>query len=152
MGWTWALTYREPVIGIDVHASIQREVGEIIRSYIKEKRPSVSEIRFLKLYTETITATQVRAVFKYSFVDSMSEDEDTEQVFEGQAILNKDPKSTEDEGVWTLDEVSADNKSVVFKKGIEIRPGSGEDSPEFKHQQTPEPRPAGPSSSEEEHG
>lgn len=126
---SWRLTNREPAIGIDVHASLQREVSDIIRSYIKEKRPSVSEVRFHTLYTETLSPTKVRAVFKYSFSDELTDQEQSEQVFEGQAVLNKDSsKTTDNETVWSMDEMQTDNKSIVFKHGLEIKPGGGADA------------------------
>ena len=120
--WSWHLTYSEADVRFDVHASLQNEVQSIIKDYISKNRPSSADIRFHKVWTETLNPNKVKVVFQYTFADVLGTEEDTEQTFDGYAILNRMPAANgSKEENWSLDEVSADNTSVIFKKGSEIK-------------------------------
>jgi hypothetical protein len=120
--WTWHLTYSEPAVRFDTHASLQTEVQSIIMDYVNKHRPQATEIQFRKVWTETLNPNKVKVTFEYAFNDVVEESETTEQVFQGFAILNRVPAegSTSEEETWSLDEVSADNTSIIFKKGAEV--------------------------------
>lgn len=126
---SWAITNAEPEVSISVHASLQQEVEDIIRNYIQQHRPAAANIQFYQLFTETLSPTKVRAIFKYSFDDSGAEAESTHQMFEGSAILNKEPQKEGEKSVWSLDEVNAQNTSIEYKKGAEVHPGGSEEPP-----------------------
>jgi hypothetical protein len=118
--WTWHLTYSEPAIRFDTHASLQTEVQTIITEYVNKHRPQATEIQFRKMWTEALNPNKVKVTFEYSFADVVGSDEATEQVFQGSAILNRIASENSEEETWSLDEVSADNTSIIFKKGAEV--------------------------------
>jgi hypothetical protein len=132
--WTWRLSQSEAEVSLNVHASLQREVEDIIRNYIQQHRPGATNVEFYELFTETINPSKVKAHFKYSFDDTVNSKDATHQMFEGTAVLNKEAKSQDDKSTWSLDEVNATNTSIDYKKGSEVQlgqsPGTTEEDPD----------------------
>lgn len=119
--WSWHLVYSDSPVRFDTHASLQNEVQNIISDYVNKNRPSATNIQFRKVWTETLNSNRVKVVFEYVFTDAVDASESTEQQFQGFAILNRVPSnSPEEDESWSLDEVSADTTSIIFKKGSEI--------------------------------
>lgn len=118
--WTWSLLTSKNAIGIDVHAGIQSKLALLIEDTIKAKRPNSSDFQLNQIYTEKLDDNKIKAYFSYKFSDSLEDQEKTEQMISGQAILDRtlseDPKIQK----WVISSVKTDSNNVEFKEGIVI--------------------------------
>ncbi|MES2802195.1 MAG: hypothetical protein V4654_06855 [Bdellovibrionota bacterium] len=114
--WTWCLFNSPSQMGTDIHAGIQSKLTILIEDSIKAKRPSMTNFRLNKMYTEKINDTKVKAHFSYQFDDSDA----TTQSISGDAILTK--ALSEDPAVqkWVLQSVKTGSDLVEFKDGLTI--------------------------------
>ena len=117
---TWHLTYSESSTPFVVHASLQAEVERLISEFVIKQRPNATDIRFLRIWTETINPQKVKVSFEYAFVDPMPDGEATEQRLQGSAILNRMEKTADAPDQWSLGEVAADTQTLIFRKGVEV--------------------------------
>lgn len=123
LAWSWSMFYENQGLDFKTHALIQIELEEIIRKAIEEGRPEAENLRFHKLWTEDVSANQIRAHFKYSFIDSVSDNERIEQTIQGTGILSRLPEDSQDNPSWSL-EVNVDGDEMAFQKGLVVTPDS----------------------------
>lgn len=123
--WTWCLFNSPSQMGTDVHAGIQSKLTILIEETIKAKRPSMTNFRLNKMYTEKMDDNKVKAHFSYQFDDADA----TTQTISGDAVLSK--ALSEDPSVqkWVLQSVKTGSDIVEFQDGLTIS-SDGTDSPE----------------------
>lgn len=135
--WTWCLFNSPSQMGTDVHAGIQSKLTILIEETIKAKRPSMTNFRLNKMYTEKMDDNKVKAHFSYQFDEA-----DATQTISGDAVLAK--ALSEDPAVqkWVLQSVNTGGDVVEFKDGLTIS-SDGTDSVETPSEEpTAEPTPA----------
>ena len=108
----------------NIHADIQNDIKRLIVDYVEENLPSASNIKFHKVWTQKINKNKIKALFKYSFDDSNQNTRSTRVAIDGFAHLNKQAnESTEDNEVWSFEDLQITNNSIEYKDGIKIKAG-----------------------------
>lgn len=131
--WTWFLFNSPAQMGTDVHAGIQSKLTILIEDTVKAKRPTMTNFRLLKMYTEKMDDNKVKAHFSYQYDDVLPNaeaqaiQETATQKISGEAILTKALSEDPDTQKWVLQSVKADNQNVEFKEGLSIT-SDGKDS------------------------
>lgn len=132
--WTWNVIHSSPAIGFETHSGIQEKLADLIKQTVMTKKPNAKNFKITRLWTESLSENKVRAVFAYSFADTMEAD-NTEQTVEGEAVLFREPEDESGQDRWTLQSVHTTNDIVTFSEGLVVTP----DAPE-----TPAAAPAQP--------
>lgn len=112
-------------MGVDIHAGIQSKLTLLIEESVKTKRPSMTNFRLNKMFTEKVDDNKVKAYFSYQFDDSTVADEDQKidqatQNISGEAVLVKGLSEDPNVQKWILQSVNTGNESLEFKEGITI--------------------------------
>ena len=122
--WTWKVVHRESNLGFETHAGIQAQLEQIIQAAVMAKRPSATDFKMQKLWTEPMASNKVKAHFSYSFQESDSLQSPVEQTIEGEAVLYREApqaSTSNDDGSitdrWILQSVKTTRDSVVFSEG-----------------------------------
>ena len=118
--WTWSLLTTKSTIGIDIHAGIQSKLAILIQDAIKAKRPNSTNFELNKIYTEKIDDNRIKAYFTYKFVDTLEDQEKSEQTISGQAILNRSLSEDPNVQKWVIQSVKTDSNAIEFKEGLVI--------------------------------
>ena len=118
--WTWSLLTTKSTIGIDIHAGIQSKLAILIQDAIKAKRPNSTNFELNKIYTEKIDDNKIKAYFTYKFVDTLEDQEKSEQTISGQAILNRSLSEDPNVQKWVIQSVKTDSNAIEFKEGLVI--------------------------------
>ena len=127
--WTWSLLTSKSTIGIDVHAGIQSKLAILIQDSIKAKRPNSSNFELNKIYTEKLDDNKIKAYFTYKFIDTLEDQEKSEQIISGQAILNRSLSEDPSVQKWVIQSVKTDSSAIEFKEGLVISPDGNETPP-----------------------
>ena len=116
MGWTWSLAQAERDFGLAESREMEGQIQDIITDYVKSKRPDVSNLRFLQLFTEVVQPNHEMRVHVRYVIEEPTQDKDTaEQMFQGVVILkSEDGKSW----AWAGQDVRA--PIVEFKNGVKV--------------------------------
>jgi hypothetical protein len=86
---SWTAVYSKKPVAESVHVGIQNDLKNIITEYVQKNLPSAKNLRFEKMWTETIKPNRVRANFVYSFEEPGENGEPAVVEINGAAILNK---------------------------------------------------------------
>lgn len=113
--WTWCLFNSPSQMGTDIHAGIQSKLTILIEDTVKAKRPSMTNFRLNKMYTERMDDSKVKANFSYQF-----DEDNATQTISGEAVLTK--ALSEDPAVqkWVLQTVKTGGDVVEFKDSLTI--------------------------------
>jgi hypothetical protein len=122
---TWMMVHAQRPISESVHAGIQSDLKRVISEYVQKNLPQSKNLRFEKFWTETVSKTQVKAYFAYTFEDSTEEGQPAEVEIEGSAVLNK-VEETADSSTWSFDELKILDNQVNFTEPIQITANRGE--------------------------
>jgi len=133
--WTWCLFNSPAQMGTDVHAGIQSKLTILIEETIKAKRPSMTNFRLNKMYTEKVDDSKVKAHFSYQF----DEADQTTQTISGEAVLTKALSEDANVQKWVLQSVNTGGDVVEFKDGLTI---SSDGQTDTSAETTTEPTPA----------
>lgn len=125
LSYTWSLSHHKMQVTESVHVGIQEDLKNIIQNYIQDNMEGASDIRFERMWSETINATKVKAHFIYSFMDEAN----NRLEIDGHALLNKISESAE-EVKFSFDELFIENQSIVFNEPMNITAGSSEEEDE----------------------
>lgn len=124
--WTWYLFNSPTQMGTDIHAGIQSKLTLLIEDSVKAKRPSMSNFRLNKMFTELLDNNKVKAHFSYQFDDTLPKDDEnptedvTTQNISGEAILIKGLSEDPNVQKWILQSVTTDSQALDFKEGTTI--------------------------------
>lgn len=118
--WSW-MQFRKPdQMGTEVHAAVQSRLQILIEDTIKNKRPNIQNLRFLKMYSEKIDDNKIKAYFSYEFEDPS---ESTKQRFTGDAILSRGLSEDPNIKKWILQKVKTGQETIEFTEGLSISSG-----------------------------
>lgn len=122
--WTWKIVHRETNLGFETHAGIQAQLEQMIQAAVMAKKPTASDFKMEKLWTEPMTANKVKAHFSYSFKDNETPPNTVEQNIQGEAVLYREAPqmttSAEDAGKadrWVLQSIKTTSDSIIFSEG-----------------------------------
>lgn len=118
---SWCLSRQTQPVAESVHVGIQGDLKNIIQNYIQDNVENASDIRFVRMWSETLNDSRVKAHFVYSFADATN----TRLEIDGHAILNKLSES-DDEVKFSFDELFIQNQSITFDEPMSITAGGGE--------------------------
>ncbi|HAG91401.1 MAG TPA: hypothetical protein DCL41_05990 [Bdellovibrionales bacterium] len=121
MSYTWSLSRIQMPVTQSVHMGIQEDLKNIIQNYIENNMEGTRGLRFERMWTETLSETQVKAQFIYSFLD----DQNTRIEIDGYATLNKISED-DDEVKFSFDQLVVQNQAITFDKPMKITAGGGE--------------------------
>ncbi len=124
--WTWNLFNSRSEMGIEVHAGIQSKLTLLIEDTLKNKKPTLSDFKLIKMYTTKIDDQKVSAHFAYEYSEALAADtasataEVITQNVSGEAILIRGLSEDKTVQKWVLQSVRTDAQTVDFKDGLVI--------------------------------
>ena len=132
---TWFFFQKKNVFPEGTHIAIQEEFQNIVRNKLLEKNPSVYNIQFHHLWTETTNdSSQIRAVFSYSFNDPSGGDEDgqVDVKVEGSALINRKSSASAqgEQERWVIGSFKVDKTEMNFNDEVLVLSPSEEGSAE----------------------
>lgn len=123
--WSWTVVHSVSNTGFETHAGIQDKLTVLIENLIQSKKPNVTNVIVQKMITESLGQDKVKAHFTYSFQEQQEGGEISEQVIQGEAVLQREPSENLTEDKWVLQSVKTTNDSISFVEGTVIGPDSG---------------------------
>lgn len=118
--WTWTLMTSKNTIGVEVHAGIQSKLAILIQDSIKAKRPNSSHFQLNQIYTEKMDDNKIKAHFSYKFTDMLEDQEKTEQIISGEALLSRSLSEDPLIQKWVIQSVKTNANALEFKEGTVI--------------------------------
>ncbi|HMN69231.1 MAG TPA: hypothetical protein PKC28_11880 [Bdellovibrionales bacterium] len=122
---SWSLIHAKKKVSESVHVGIQSDLKNIITEYVGQNLPAAKNLRFEKMWTETLSKDKVRANFVYSFEDNAENGEPAIVEISGSAMLKK-IEETPEMSTWNFDELRILDNKVNFTEAIHITAGAGE--------------------------
>jgi hypothetical protein len=116
---SWALVHSKKMVAESVHIGIQNDLRNIITEYVQKNLPQSKNLRFEKMWTETVKKDKVAAYFVYSFEDNSQGSEPATVQVNGRAILNK-VNETPQMATWSFDELKILDNEVNFSEPLQI--------------------------------
>jgi hypothetical protein len=107
------------MVAESVHIGIQNDLRNIITEYVQKNLPQSKNLRFEKMWTETLKKDKVAAYFVYSFEDNSQGSEPATVQVNGRAILNK-VNETPQMATWSFDELKILDNEVNFSEPLQI--------------------------------
>lgn len=134
---TWYIANAESNYNVEDNARAETNFAKMIVESVKAKRPKVTDVHFLQLYTEVIEENKMmRAYFKYEIEEPTASGDVSTQLITGVAQLN-----SQDNGEsWVVKTPDSISNEINFKNGAKIMRGqdSGSTMDEKQTIQTPE--------------
>ena len=125
--WTWKVVHQDSNLGFETHAGIQSQLEQLISAAVTAKKPTATEFKMQKLWTEPMAANKVKAHFAYSFKETETLNQPIEQIIEGEAVLYREApqaaNDVEDTGPldrWVLQSIKTTTDSVIFSEGADL--------------------------------
>lgn len=127
---SWYVAHRTLPVAETVHQGIQEDLRVIIADYIKKNVEGAEDVRFERMWTETLSDKKVKAQFLYSFIEPQSAETQAEEgvagkarvEIDGYAILNKTSDSAE-KVEFSFDELHILNNAITFDEPLKITAG-----------------------------
>ncbi len=131
MSITWYVSNAESNYNIEDNARAESNFAKMIVDGIKQRRPNVTDVHFLQLYTEVVEENKIMvAHFKYEIEEPTSSGDVATQTITGIAHL----KSQDNGETWLVDTPNSVSDEINFLKGAQITRG---ENPVDKEQKTP---------------
>ncbi|NCN41127.1 hypothetical protein GW916_07730 [bacterium] len=121
LSYTWSLSRIQMPVTQSVHVGIQDDLKNIIQNYVENNLEGAKDVRFERMWTETVSKTQVKAQFIYSFMD----EQNTRIEIDGYATLNKISED-DTEVKFSFDQLMIQNQSITFDEPMKITAGAGD--------------------------
>ncbi len=143
--WTWFLIHSEPAVSFETHFGIQEKMGVVISEAIAKKKPTASEIKIERIWTEVIGDSKIKAHFIYSFKDNSDAGAVTSQI-QGEGILERQPVDETGADRWSLSHVQTTNDVIQFEDPSVITntPNTTDTNPAESTATSPETHPESP--------
>ena len=139
---SWVMVHAKKPVSESVHIGIQNDLRNIITEYVQKNLPESKNLKFEKMWTETLQKDRVKANFVYTFEDSSQAGEPALVQIHGSALLNK-VEETPEMVTWSFDQLQILDNKVQFSEPIQITAGAGE------LENSPPPESSTPEKSEE---
>ena len=135
--WSWFLIHSEPAVSFETHFGIQEKMGAVISEAIAKKKPTASEIKIERIWTEVIGDGKIKAHFIYSFKDNSEAGAVTSQI-QGEGVLERQPMDETGVDRWSLSHVQTTNDIIQFEDPSVITntPGEADATPSEAHPET----------------
>lgn len=118
---TWLVFKKREFFNEELHLSIQDKFQEMIRAKLIERNPSVTDVVFHQLWTETIEqGSQIKAVFSYSFSEGKAKNDDLGIRVSGTALLDRvdDPHLGQLQQRWEIGQFKVNRTEMNFNKEV----------------------------------
>jgi hypothetical protein len=127
--WTWNLVHSSNAIGFETHSGIQQQLADLIKNTIQSKKPEATEVKIIKLWTESAGERKVKAVFSYSYSEpaSATNPGKSERTIQGEALLLRDLSDSPSVDKWTLQSIKTLGDNVSYSDGSIITPDNAAD-------------------------
>lgn len=127
--WTWKLVHSSNAIGFETHSGIQQKLADLIKNTIQSKKPEATEVKIIKLWTESAGERKVKAVFSYSYSEpaSATNPAKSERTIQGEALLLRDLSDSPSVDKWTLQSIKTLGDNVSYSDGSIITPDNAAD-------------------------
>lgn len=137
--WTWHVVHSSSPIDFETHSDIQSKMKELIESTIKSRKPDTKSVEIIKIWTRDIGDRKIQADFTYRFIETTSQNESTERVIDGQAVLFRDVSDNPSIDQWTVQSLVTKGDSISFNEGSTVSPGNQtpDENPSTTQPQTP---------------
>lgn len=122
---SWVMVHAKKPVAESVHIGIQNDLRNIITEYVQKNLPESKNLRFEKMWTETLNKNRVKAHFVYSFEDVSETGEPALVEISGSAMLNK-VEETPEMATWSFDQLQILDNKVQFSEPVQITAGAGE--------------------------
>jgi hypothetical protein len=124
MSGTWYIANAESNYNVDDNARAEGNFAKMIVDMIKAKRPNVTDVHFLQLYTEVIQENKsMRAHFKYEIEEPTVNGDVATQMITGIAML----RSQDNGESWLVQIPDSVSDEINFKNGAKIIRGQDVD-------------------------
>ena len=121
---SWVAVHAKKPVSESVHIGIQNDLRNIITEYVQKNLPDSKNLRFEKMWTETIKKDRVKANFVYTFEDNSQGSEPAVVEIHGSALLNK-IEETPEMATWSFDQLQILDNKVQFSEPIQITAETG---------------------------
>ncbi len=121
---SWVAVHAKKPVSESVHIGIQNDLRNIITEYVQKNLPESKNLRFEKMWTETIKKDRVKANFVYTFEDNRQGSEPAIVEIHGSALLNK-IEETPEMATWSFDQLQILDNKVQFSEPIQITAETG---------------------------
>jgi hypothetical protein len=123
---SWHAVYGKKAVPESVHVGIQNDLKKVITEYVEKNLPQAQNLRFEKMWTETVKSDRVKANFIYTYEDKREGDSEPALIeVSGAALLNK-VSETPEMTTWNFDELRILDNTVNFTEPVQITAGTGE--------------------------
>jgi len=124
LSWTWHVVHSSSPIDFQTHSDIQSKMKELIESTIMARKPDVKSVEIVKIWTSDMGDRKIRAEFTYRFIETNPQNESTERVIDGQAVLFRDVSDNPSLDQWTVQSLVTLGDSISFNEGSTISPNN----------------------------
>ncbi len=122
--WSWNVIHSKSALSNDTHSGIQQRLAQLIIDTVKAKKPAATEISVVKIWTEPVSDTEVRAIFHYSFKEPTEDGSFSVSRISGEGILDHQPDDGSGNDRWTLTKVTTNSDAVIFEDGLVVTAGN----------------------------
>jgi uncharacterized protein (DUF2147 family) len=139
LSWTWHVVHSSSPIEFETHSDIQSKMKELIESTIKSRKPDTKSVEIVKIWTRDVGDRKIQADFTYRFIETTVQNESTERVIDGQAILFRDVSDNPSLDQWTVQSLATKGDSISFSEGSTVSPSNqtGDENPSTTQSQNP---------------
>ena len=120
LSWTWHIVHSSSPVDFETHSDIQSKMKELIEATIKSKKPDTKSVEIVKIWTQDLGDRKVKASFSYKFIETNAQNESTERLIDGEAILFRDISDNPSLDQWTLKSLTTKGDSISFNEGSVI--------------------------------
>ena len=117
---TWQLFNCPSSVKSSVHGQLQSKLALLIEETIKAQDPKIDGFKLEQITTETLSETQVKARYKYSFVAHLENGETSNQILAGEAVLSKSLSESPVNDNWVVSEIKNTENKLEYKQGLLI--------------------------------
>ncbi len=145
--WTWHVVHSQSPIDFETHSDIQAKMKDLIASAIKSRKPDTKSVEIINMWTTDLADKKIKANFTYKFIETNANNETTERLIDGEAVLFRDLSDNPSLDQWTVESLSTKGDSISFNDGSVVSPdntAAGENPSTTVPQTPPDENPMAP--------
>ena len=139
LSWTWHVVHSNSPVDFETHTDIQAKMKELIESTIKSKKPDTKSVEIVKIWTQDLGDRKIKANFSYKFIETNAQNESTERLIDGEAVLFRDISDNPSIDQWTVQSLQTKGDSISFNEGSTVNSGNhaADENPSTTQSQVP---------------
>jgi hypothetical protein len=139
LSWTWHVVHSTSPIDFETHSDIQAKMKELIESTIKSRKPDTKSVEIVKIWTQDLGDRKIQADFTYRFIETNAQNESTERMIEGEAVLVREASDNPSLDQWTVQSLKTLGDSISFNEGSTVTPDNqaSDENPSTTQPQVP---------------